>query len=70
LILIRSGAEGRLTEHRPYAIKDITLALDLAAQGGVDAAGARTACELLHAASRAGFRAEYWPVVVRMIERA
>jgi 3-hydroxyisobutyrate dehydrogenase-like beta-hydroxyacid dehydrogenase len=53
-----------------YAIKDISLALDLAAQGGVDAAGARTARDLLQAASRAGFRAEYWPVVVKMIEEA
>jgi 3-hydroxyisobutyrate dehydrogenase-like beta-hydroxyacid dehydrogenase len=52
-----------------YAIKDITLALDLAAQGGVTAQGARTACELLQAASRAGFRSEYWPVVVKVVER-
>ena len=51
-----------------YAIKDITLALDLAAQGGVTAKGARTACDLLEAASSADFRAEYWPVVVKMIE--
>jgi 3-hydroxyisobutyrate dehydrogenase-like beta-hydroxyacid dehydrogenase len=51
-----------------YAIKDIKLALDLAAQGGVAAKGAHTACELLQAASRAGFRAEYWPVVVKMID--
>jgi 3-hydroxyisobutyrate dehydrogenase-like beta-hydroxyacid dehydrogenase len=51
-----------------YAIKDITLALDLAVQGGVAAAGARTACDLLQAAKRAGFSAEYWPVVVKMIE--
>ena len=52
-----------------YAIKDISLALDLAAQGGVDAKGARTACDLLQAASRAGFKTEYWPVVVKMIEK-
>jgi 3-hydroxyisobutyrate dehydrogenase-like beta-hydroxyacid dehydrogenase len=52
-----------------YAIKDISLALDLAAQGGVDAKGARTACDLLQAASRAGYRTEYWPVVVKMIEK-
>jgi 3-hydroxyisobutyrate dehydrogenase-like beta-hydroxyacid dehydrogenase len=51
-----------------YAIKDIKLALDLAAQGGVAAKGAHTACDLLEAASRAGFSAEYWPVVVKMIE--
>ena len=52
-----------------YAIKDISLALDLAAQGGVDAKGARTAHELLEAASRAGFKTEYWPVVVKMVEQ-
>jgi len=39
------------------------------AQGGVTARGARTACDLLQAASRAGFTAEYWPVVVKMVER-
>jgi 3-hydroxyisobutyrate dehydrogenase len=50
-----------------YAIKDISLALDLAAQGGVEAKGARTACDLLEAASQAGFKTEYWPVVVKMI---
>jgi len=53
-----------------YAIKDISLALDLAAQGGVTAAGARTTHALLEAASRAGFKTEYWPVVVKMIERS
>jgi len=51
-----------------YAIKDITLALDLAAQGGVTAKGARTTHALLEAASRAGFTTEYWPVVVKMID--
>jgi 3-hydroxyisobutyrate dehydrogenase-like beta-hydroxyacid dehydrogenase len=53
-----------------YAIKDITLALELAAQGGVTAAGARTTSALLEATSRAGFRSEYWPVVVKVIEGA
>ena len=53
-----------------YALKDIDLALDLAAQGGVAAKGAHTAHDLLQAASRAGFKTEYWPVVVKMIEGA
>jgi 3-hydroxyisobutyrate dehydrogenase-like beta-hydroxyacid dehydrogenase len=53
-----------------YAIKDIKLALDLAAQGGVAAKGAHTTHALLEAASRAGFKAEYWPVVLKMIEGA
>ena len=51
-----------------YAIKDISLALDLAGQGGVEAKGAHTAHELLEATSRAGFKTEYWPVVVKMVE--
>jgi 3-hydroxyisobutyrate dehydrogenase-like beta-hydroxyacid dehydrogenase len=51
-----------------YAIKDIKLALDLAAQGGVAAKGAHTTAALLEAASRAGFKAEYWPVVLKVIE--
>jgi hypothetical protein len=44
------------------------LALDFAAQSGLTAKGERTACELLQAASSAGFRAEYWPVVAKVIE--
>jgi 3-hydroxyisobutyrate dehydrogenase-like beta-hydroxyacid dehydrogenase len=52
-----------------YAIKDISLALDLAAQGGVEAKGARTAHALLESAKRAGFTAEYWPVVAKVIEQ-
>ncbi|MBV8825214.1 MAG: NAD(P)-dependent oxidoreductase [Hyphomicrobiales bacterium] len=51
-----------------YAIKDISLALDLAAQAGVEAKGAHTAHALLEATSRAGFKSEYWPVVVKMVE--
>jgi 3-hydroxyisobutyrate dehydrogenase-like beta-hydroxyacid dehydrogenase len=50
-----------------YAIKDIKLALDLAAQGGVAAKGAQTTCALLEATSRAGHRTPYWPVMVKMI---
>ena len=51
-----------------YAIKDIKLALDLAAQGGVAAKGAQTACDLLQTASRAGYTTEYWPVIAKVIE--
>jgi 3-hydroxyisobutyrate dehydrogenase-like beta-hydroxyacid dehydrogenase len=51
-----------------YAIKDIKLALDLAAQGGIAAKGAQTTCGLLEATSRAGYRTPYWPVMVKMIE--
>ena len=51
-----------------YAIKDISLALDLAALGGVEAKGAHTAHALLESAKRAGFTAEYWPVVAKVVE--
>jgi 3-hydroxyisobutyrate dehydrogenase-like beta-hydroxyacid dehydrogenase len=53
-----------------YAIKDIKLALELASQGGVSAKGAHTTGALLEAASQAGFKAEYWPVVLKMIEQS
>ncbi len=51
-----------------YAIKDIKLALDLAAQGGVTAQGAQTTRALLEATSRAGYSGQYWPVIVKMVE--
>jgi 3-hydroxyisobutyrate dehydrogenase-like beta-hydroxyacid dehydrogenase len=51
-----------------YAIKDIKLALDLAAQGGVTAQGAQTTCALLEATSGAGYRTQYWPVMLKLIE--
>ena len=51
-----------------YALKDIRLALDLAAEGGVATRGARTTCDLLEATSRAGYGAQYWPAIVKLIE--
>jgi 3-hydroxyisobutyrate dehydrogenase-like beta-hydroxyacid dehydrogenase len=53
-----------------YALKDIRLALELAAQGGVKAEAARHTCELLEAASKAGYGANYYPVMVKLIEKA
>jgi len=53
-----------------YAIKDIKLALDLAGQNGVSAKGAQTTHGLLEAASGAGYRSQYWPVILKMIEGA
>lgn len=50
-----------------YALKDLTYALDLAREAGVDAVGAATVGELLQAACDAGYREEYWPVVRRLL---
>jgi 3-hydroxyisobutyrate dehydrogenase-like beta-hydroxyacid dehydrogenase len=53
-----------------YALKDIRLALELAEACGVEARGARLTADLLQATAAAGFGANYWPVVVKLIERA
>ena len=53
-----------------YALKDIRLALELAEGCGVEARGARLTADLLRASSAAGFGANYWPVLVKLIDRA
>jgi 3-hydroxyisobutyrate dehydrogenase-like beta-hydroxyacid dehydrogenase len=53
-----------------YALKDIRLALELAQQCGVEVRGARLTADLLRETSAAGFGAEYWPVLVKLIARA
>ncbi len=53
-----------------YALKDIRLALELAEACGVEARGARLTADLLQETSAAGFGADYWPVLVKLIERA
>jgi 3-hydroxyisobutyrate dehydrogenase-like beta-hydroxyacid dehydrogenase len=53
-----------------YAIKDIKLALELAAQGGVNAEAARHTCDMLEATSRAGYAKNYYPAMVKLIEKA
>jgi len=53
-----------------YARKDLGLALDAAAMAGVDPAGARTTASLLDAACVAGYRDDYYPVFIKLIERA
>lgn len=50
-----------------YAMKDLSYAIELAEQTGVDAVGAQTVGELLAAAADAGFDREYFPVVRRLI---
>ena len=53
-----------------YARKDITYALELALAGGIDAAGAQRGAALLDAAKAAGWGAQYWPVIARVLARS
>jgi hypothetical protein len=53
-----------------YALKDIRLALELAEACGVEARGARLTANLLQETAAAGFGGDYWPVLVKLIERA
>jgi len=50
-----------------YAIKDLSYALEVADEVGVDAVGARTVGELLAASRDAGWADEYFPVLRRML---
>jgi 3-hydroxyisobutyrate dehydrogenase-like beta-hydroxyacid dehydrogenase len=52
-----------------YALKDIGYALDLAEEAGLDATGAKATQALMAAASDAGFKKEYYPIMLKMIER-
>jgi len=51
-----------------YAIKDVTYALELAADCGVEAAGAKLAKAMLERTSTAGFGQEYFPVLQNVVE--
>ena len=50
-----------------YALKDLSYALELAAEAGVDAVGAETVGQLMAAARDAGFEHEYFPVMRRLL---
>jgi 3-hydroxyisobutyrate dehydrogenase-like beta-hydroxyacid dehydrogenase len=52
-----------------YALKDIGLALELARDVGVDAPAARHTRDLLEATSRAGYGRNYYPAMVKLIEK-
>jgi 3-hydroxyisobutyrate dehydrogenase len=52
-----------------YAQKDLGYALALAAQAGIDAAGARLAHERFARAIAAGAGDRYWPVIAEHVER-
>lgn len=51
-----------------YAIKDLALALALAHDQGLTAAGAEQTMSLLQATREAGFADEYYPVMVKLLE--
>lgn len=50
-----------------YAAKDLSYALELAAEVGVDAVGARTIGDLLAEATEAGLADHYFPVIRRLL---
>jgi 3-hydroxyisobutyrate dehydrogenase-like beta-hydroxyacid dehydrogenase len=52
-----------------YALKDIRLALELAKDVGVNAPAARHTAELLEATSRAGYGRNYYPAMVKLVEK-
>jgi len=51
-----------------YARKDLTYALELAREAGVEAAGARVAQRRLDIASARGFGRNYWPVILNVVD--
>jgi 3-hydroxyisobutyrate dehydrogenase-like beta-hydroxyacid dehydrogenase len=52
-----------------YMLKDLSYALALAEQTGVDAAGAKHAAALLEAAIAAGDGDRYWPAIVKVVDK-
>jgi 3-hydroxyisobutyrate dehydrogenase len=53
-----------------YAIKDLSYALEMAREAGVEAEGAELAMKRLREAERLGFGEQYHPVVLRVIDKA
>ncbi|MDH2352252.1 NAD(P)-dependent oxidoreductase [Bradyrhizobium sp. SSUT112] len=53
-----------------YMHKDVSYALDMARDAGIEAREAALGASLLIEASQAGFGANYWPVIAKIIERS
>lgn len=53
-----------------YALKDVSYALDLAATTGLRAHGAELAQARMQKAAKAGYGAEYFPVLARVMDKA
>jgi 3-hydroxyisobutyrate dehydrogenase-like beta-hydroxyacid dehydrogenase len=75
-VLRTGGLKHLVPDHFPedafptdYALKDISLALELAKDVGVDAPAAQHTRDLLEATSRAGYGRNYYPVMVKLIEK-
>jgi 3-hydroxyisobutyrate dehydrogenase-like beta-hydroxyacid dehydrogenase len=51
-----------------YMLKDITYALEIAAEAGVAATGATVTRDRLAEASRRGFGRSYWPVLLKVVD--
>lgn len=51
-----------------YAIKDISLALELADETGINAASARMTSDLLKRTSKSGFAKAYYPAMLKLID--
>lgn len=70
------GMKAMLPDHYPegafpvtYATKDLDYALELAAEAGVDAAGAALVKALFDEAVECGLDARYHPVIATLIDR-
>jgi 3-hydroxyisobutyrate dehydrogenase-like beta-hydroxyacid dehydrogenase len=53
-----------------YMLKDISYALEMARDGRIDAQEAALGAKLLQLAVDEGFGADYWPVIIKVIENA
>jgi 3-hydroxyisobutyrate dehydrogenase len=51
-----------------YALKDLSYALELAKEGGVEAPGAELAGQILQSAIEMGNGEEYWPTIIKSVE--
>jgi 3-hydroxyisobutyrate dehydrogenase-like beta-hydroxyacid dehydrogenase len=74
-VLRTQGLKHLVPDHFPedafptdYALKDISLALELARDVGVNAPAAQHTRDLLEATSRAGYGRSYYPAMVKLIE--
>jgi 3-hydroxyisobutyrate dehydrogenase-like beta-hydroxyacid dehydrogenase len=75
-VLRTGGLKHLVPDHFPedafptdYALKDISLALELARDVGVNAPAAQHTRDLLEATSRAGYGRNYYPAMVKLIEK-
>ncbi len=53
-----------------YALKDLNYALELAGEGGVEAAGAHTMRRVLEETVRCGAGDQYFPALLKVVDAA